>query len=168
MRTYDNQSDLKKNINNSYKKFITEFESIPENLKDLLVDGIDKTPSQMLSYQIGWLSLLLSWEREGAVVVTPIINYKWNDLGNLYQSFYNDFGNQSLKNQKRQLDELVSDICDWVSTLSDEEFTESNQRLWASNKAQWPLWKWIHINTVAPFTNFRPKIRKWKKSLGIS
>lgn len=115
MRTYDNQSDLKKNINNSYKKFITEFESIPENLKDLLVDGIDKTPSQMLSYQIGWLSLLLSWEREeskGAVVVTPSINYKWNDLGNLYQSFYNDFGNQSLKNQKRQLDELVSDICD--------------------------------------------------------
>lgn len=125
----------------------------------------------MLSYQIGWLSLLLSWEREeskGAVVVTPSINYKWNDLGNLYQSFYNDFGNQSLKNQKRQLDGLVSDICDWVSTLSDEEFTESNQRLWASKKAQWPLWKWIHINTVAPFTNFRPKIRKWKKSLGIS
>ncbi|MER2002308.1 MAG: ClbS/DfsB family four-helix bundle protein, partial [Carnobacterium inhibens] len=26
-------------------------------------------------------------------------------------------------------------------------------------------WKWIHINTVAPFTNFRTKIRKWKKAI---
>ncbi|MCB6437728.1 ClbS/DfsB family four-helix bundle protein, partial [Erysipelatoclostridium ramosum] len=25
------------------------------------------------------------------------------------------------------------------------------------------VYKWIHINTVAPFTNFRGKIRKWKR-----
>ncbi|AQP77350.1 hypothetical protein B0X25_10755 [Listeria monocytogenes] len=25
------------------------------------------------------------------------------------------------------------------------------------------MYKWIHINSVAPFTNFRTKIRKWKK-----
>lgn len=36
-------------------------------------------------------------------------------------------------------------------------------RNWSSNKAQWPIWKWIHINSVAPFKNFRTKIRRWKK-----
>lgn len=27
----------------------------------------------------------------------------------------------------------------------------------------WPIWKWVHINTVAPFKTFRRKICKWKK-----
>ncbi|KWZ73162.1 hypothetical protein HMPREF3198_01521 [Winkia neuii] len=32
----------------------------------------------------------------------------------------------------------------------------------------WPVWKWVHINTVAPFTTFRTKIRKWKKLAACS
>ncbi|MFZ3195383.1 MAG: ClbS/DfsB family four-helix bundle protein, partial [Bacillus mycoides] len=40
---------------------------------------------------------------------------------------------------------------------------QSEQRKWATTKAMWPVWKWVHINTVAPFMNFRTKIRKWKK-----
>ncbi|MGO3317954.1 MAG: ClbS/DfsB family four-helix bundle protein, partial [Leuconostoc carnosum] len=27
-----------------------------------------------------------------------------------------------------------------------------------------PVWKWVHINSVAPFGTFRTKIRKWKKA----
>ncbi|WP_369707167.1 ClbS/DfsB family four-helix bundle protein [Corynebacterium sp. HFH0082] len=25
------------------------------------------------------------------------------------------------------------------------------------------MWKWVHINTVAPLTTFRTKIRTWEK-----
>ena len=54
-------------------------------------------------------------------------------------------------------------ICTWLETLSEQELFEPNQRRWANNRAKWPIWKWVHINTVAPFTNFRTHIRKWKK-----
>ncbi|WP_072873612.1 ClbS/DfsB family four-helix bundle protein [Hoylesella oralis] len=29
----------------------------------------------------------------------------------------------------------------------------------------WEVYKFIHINTVAPFCMFRTKIRKWKKAM---
>lgn len=166
MRTYADKTELINQIKTTYTKFIFEFNDIPEEQRNQRIISVDKTPTQMLAYQIGWLTLLLSWEqqeKQGKIVVTPTSEFKWNQLGELYQQFYCEFGNQSLRVQKEQLDLLVHQVCDWIETLSSVELFENSQRNWANNKAQWPLWKWIHINTVAPFTNFRPKIRKWKK-----
>ena len=120
----------------------------------------------MLSYQLGWLNLLLSWDRNevaGIEVETLAPGYKWNNLGGLYQSFYKKYGQQSLQDQLAALDLLVKELWTWIETLSQSELFDAGVRRWATTKTQWPLWKWIHINSVAPFTNFRPKIRKWKK-----
>lgn len=166
MLQYNNQAELVEKIKFSYSRFINEFNDISEDQRNVLLVSVDRTPSQMLSYQLGWLTLLLSWEQQektGKTVITPTPDFKWNNLGGLYQQFYSDFGNQSLIAQREQLNHLVQQVCDWILTLSTDELFGLYQRNWANNKAQWPLWKWIHINTVAPFTNFRPKIRKWKK-----
>ena len=51
-----------------------------------------------------------------------------------------------------------------VASLSREELFTSGQRAWASSTpSAWPVAKWIHINTVAPFTSFRTRIRAWKR-----
>lgn len=50
--------------------------------------------------------------------------------------------------------------------MSDEALFFQHQRKWADNatkNAKWTVSQFIHVNTVAPFTNFRTKIRKWKK-----
>ncbi|KXT85648.1 hypothetical protein STRDD11_00286 [Streptococcus sp. DD11] len=94
---------------------------------------------------------------------TPAPGYKWNNLGGLYQSFYETYGGLSLAEQAEQLKAAAGQVCTWLATLSDQEFFEPEQRAWATTKARWPLWKWVHINTVAPFTNFRTQIRKWKR-----
>lgn len=47
--------------------------------------------------------------------------------------------------------------------ITEEELFIPEVRKWATTTAKWPVYKWIHINSVAPFTNFRSKIRKWKK-----
>ena len=88
---------------------------------------------------------------------TPAAGYKWNQLGALYDQFYQRYGQLSLKEQQQQLTQLVEELCQWISTLSDTELFEPGQRKWATTKAQWPLYKWIHINSVAPFTNFEQK-----------
>lgn len=34
----------------------------------------------------------------------------------------------------------------------------------ATKSAVWGVYKFIHVNTVAPFETFRTKIRKWEKA----
>ncbi|MCD0037583.1 ClbS/DfsB family four-helix bundle protein, partial [Streptococcus agalactiae] len=41
-----------------------------------------------------------------------------------------------------------------------------HMRKWAdgaTKPATWEVYKFIHVNTVAPFGTIRNKIRKWKK-----
>nr|WP_255444849.1 ClbS/DfsB family four-helix bundle protein [Bacillus sp. TE8-1] len=74
MKQYANAEELIKSIDKAYKKFIEEFKVIPENLRGKHTSEVDKTPSEILSYQLGWINLLLSWEKDeqcGLDVQTP-------------------------------------------------------------------------------------------------
>ena len=56
------------------------------------------------------------------------------------------------------------DVVGLVASLSRDELFTSGQRAWASSTpSAWPVAKWVHINTVAPFTSFRTRIRAWKR-----
>ena len=109
MRTYKDKEELKSEINKSFEKYISEFDIIPEDLKDKRVDEVDRTPAENLAYQVGWTTLVLKWEEE---LFKPHMR-KWADE--------------------------------------------------ATKTAVWEVYKFIHVNTVAPFGTFRTKIRKWKK-----
>ena len=81
MRTYENKDELKNEINKSFAKYISEFNDIPEHLKDKRIDEIDRTPAENLAYQVGWTTLVIKWEsdeRKGIPVKTPSDNFKWN------------------------------------------------------------------------------------------
>lgn len=123
----------------------------------------------MISYQLGWMSLVLSWEEQeqkGSKVITPTSDYKWNNLGNLYKEFYKKYDGYSLEELISTFKLLTNDIVKLINDYSEEEVFEQNKRNWASSTpSNWPIWKWIHINTVAPFKNFRLKIRRYKKLL---
>ena len=62
--------------------------------------------------------------------------------------------------------EQISYLCWMITSFSQEELLEPGHRQWASSTpSAWPVWKWIHVNTVAPFTSFRMKIRRWKREM---
>ena len=59
MRTYKDKDELKNEIRQSFEKYNSEFDTIPEALKDKRVPGVDRTPAENLAYQVGWtLSLI--------------------------------------------------------------------------------------------------------------
>ena len=60
MRTYENKDELKNEINKSFAKYISEFDIIPESLKDKRVEEVDRTPAENLAYQVGWTTLVLN------------------------------------------------------------------------------------------------------------
>ena len=57
-----------------------------------------------------------------------------------------------------------------IDELTDEELFKPHMRKWAdgaTKTAIWEVYKFIHVNTVAPFGTFRTKIRKWKKTVNL-
>ena len=52
MRVYENKENLKTEINKAFVKYISEFDNIPETLKDKRVDEVDRTPAENLAYQV--------------------------------------------------------------------------------------------------------------------
>ena len=169
LRTYENKDELKNEINKSFAKYISEFNDIPEHLKDKRVDEIDRTPAENLAYQVGWTTLVIKWEsdeRKGIPVKTPSDNFKWNQLGELYQWFTDTYAQLSLQELKDRLNENINSIYAMIDSLSEEELFKPHMRKWAdeaTKTAVWEVYKFIHVNTVAPFGTFRTKIRKWKK-----
>ena len=100
MRTYENKDELKNEINKSFAKYISEFDIIPESLKDKRVEEVDRTPAENLAYQVGWTTLVLKWEsdeRNGLHVKTPSDDFKWNQLGELYKWFTDTYAYLSLQ-----------------------------------------------------------------------
>lgn len=169
LRTYNNKEELKAEINKAFEKYISEFDDIPEALKDKRIEEVDRTPAESLAYQVGWTTLVLKWEtdeRNGLPVKTPSEDFKWNQLGGLYQWFTDTYAPLSLQELKARLKENIDQLDAMIDSMSEEELFQPHRRKWADDAtktAVWEVYKFIHVNTVAPFGTFRTKIRKWKK-----
>ncbi len=167
MQEYADRNALIAEIRKTADLFIKEFEDVAESDKDIRYDGVDRTPKECIAYQLGWMGLLRGWDKneaDGKDVITPAPGYKWNQLGGLHQDFYTRYRAKSLKNARALFVAAVDSLIVWLDGFSDDELFKSGGRKWASStNSNWPVWKWVHINTVAPFKSFRSKIRKWKK-----
>ena len=64
MRSYESKEELKNEIKKTFEKYISEFDNIPEELKDKRLDEVDRTPAENIAYQVGWTTLLLKWEED--------------------------------------------------------------------------------------------------------
>jgi len=113
------------------------------------------------------MGLIRGWDKDelaGKEVVTPAPGYKWNQMGELYQGFYDNHKDISLAELTQMFQKSVDSLVEWLGGFCDDELFKSGGRKWASSTpSNWAIWKWVHINTVAPFKSFRSKIRKWKK-----
>lgn len=113
MRTYKDKEELKNEINKSFEKYISEFDNIPESLKDKRIIEVDRTPAENLAYQVGWTTLVLKWEddeKQGIEVKTPSDMFKWNQLGELYQWFTDTYSYLSLAELKDRLKENITSM----------------------------------------------------------
>ena len=64
MRSYESKEELKNEIKKTFEKYISEFDNIPEELKDKRLEEVDRTPVENLAYQVGWTTLVLKWEED--------------------------------------------------------------------------------------------------------
>ena len=87
---YENKNALIHEIEKTASLFVKEFVNIDEKDKSKMIDGVGRTPSQIISYQLGWLDLIRKWDKDeadGKVVVTLASGYKWNNLAGFTKVF---------------------------------------------------------------------------------
>ena len=164
---YNNKLELIEAIKNNASLFIEEYSNINEESMKVIDEEIEYSPFQMLAFCNGWMDLVLSWENEektGKHETTLATEWKWNNLDWLYQSFYDRYNNNSLKEIINKFSQKVDNIIQLINNFSDEDLFNEGRRAWAkTNGKEFSVCRLIHLNTVANFKNFRGKIRKWKK-----
>lgn len=167
MIEYADKQQLIDAIKRSASLYIKEFDDIEESDKDWRMEERERTPYENLAYQLGWMSLIQQWEKEeqkGNTPEMPAPGIKWNKLGTLHQRFYAEYRSHSIQEMKVLFSKKVAEVCVWLDSFEDSALFQPGGRKWAqSASSNWPVWKWVHTNTVAPFTTFRSKIRKWKR-----
>ncbi len=105
MKIYKSKDELKKEIEKSYKKYIDEFDDIPNKLKNKKNLEVDRTSAENLAYQ----------EK------TPCDKFKWNQLGDLYQWFTNEYTNLSLLKLKEILSKNIGNIYHMIDNMTEDE-----------------------------------------------
>lgn len=152
-------------IQTNYEKLGRELATIPETLSTIQnmeghAQGTRMSINNLLSYLIGWGTLVLKWHQEldkGRIPDFPETGFKWNELGNLARKFYDDFAAYDFTTLTAKLDEIVSRITTLVTQTSDEMLYE---QAWYK---KYTMGRMIQLNTAAPYRNALLRVRKWKK-----
>ena len=158
------KSELLVNLHQAYTRLDSEFDVVSKELENLReIDG-SLSCCDVLSYQIGWANLLIGWEQQeldGKTPAMPAEGFKWNQLGELALSFYSQSSTKSLSELRLDFNETYMNLVSWIESLSEEELFKPHQRKWTGDK--WAIVKWIQVNTIAPYSSARTKVRRWKK-----
>ena len=151
---------MSKKIQGSYNKLITEVLDLPTQVysdKKINDQGKIVSVSDIIAYQIGWGCLLLGWYAAGLEEKTPQMPgegfTKW-DYNGLAQHFYRKYECATPHEQQQLFQSVVAQI---ISIVEHEDKTGNLNKLgiwnWCTLKSgkEWPLSKWVQVNTVAPY-----------------
>lgn len=153
-------SDLNAALSQSIKK---EYNALIETI--LSAPQITKTIHDLIAYQIGWGTLLLSWYQAGLKkkkIQMPGAGFSVWDYNGLAEHFYKEYAGQ-LDAQLKQFHTIVTAI---IAVTEKEYLTRNLSKHgiwdWCTLKSgkQWPLEKWIQVNTVAPYKRARIEVKK--------
>jgi len=125
--------------------------------------------ADLLAYQIGWGKLLISWYQAGVAgqsIVMPGDGFTTWDYEGLARHFYKNY---SYENAAAALKEFT-DVVGQISVFVEHEHVTGNLYdvgvwEWCTLRSgkQWPLEKWVRVNTIAPYKRATAMIRKAMK-----
>lgn len=163
------KAPLSNEIVKKYEKLINLVQQVPaQNFFDKNFNGSGGNVSvaDILAYQIGWGYLLISWYEHGLkneVLIMPGEGFSTWDYTALAQHFYKKYSQLTSEQLEQKFLEVVTKIID----ITELEFSSGNlDKLgvwpWCRLKSgkEWPLSKWIRVNTVAPYKRARLIIKQ--------
>lgn len=167
--TTEFQSPLSKLIKKEYNALVTVVSALDLDSRNTKsIDNMHEkiSASDLIAYQIGWGTLLITWYESGLKNETPQMPgqgfTKWDYTG-IARHFYKKYLFDGASEQSQVFHDVVTKIL----CFTEHEYKTENLDIigvwhWctlASGK-QWPLSKWIKINTAAPYKRATGLIKK--------
>ena len=165
MAVPQNKNELLNAIETNFNKLIQQLDKVPvEQTQQPTLDGHVKG-SQMsicnlLAYLIGWNELVLKWlsmDASGKTIDFPETGYKWNQLGQLAQKFYQDYSDLNYALLIKRLSLSKTRMVELNKTKTNAELYEKS---WYN---QWTMGRMIQLNTASPYLNAKNRVSKWLK-----
>lgn len=142
---------------NAMRKQICGISFSLRSVKNIHGTGGLVSVNDLIAYQIGWCKRLISWYEAGIKGEVPVMPgdgfsaWKYTEIA---QSFYRKYHYDGFDEQDKVFNQCVVRIIE----IAELEYTKGmldKTGVWpwmtlASGK-QWPLSKWMQVNTVAPF-----------------
>lgn len=153
-------------INSIFPKLVDDYRIVPESLSRKCeiegnVKGTQISICDTVAYLVGWGKLVLKWhslKSQGLPVDFPDTGYKWNQLGLLAVSFYDQYSDWKYEDLLKELDLTINELIYLVSSLDNEKLYETT---WYE---KWTLGRMIQFNTSSPMKNMRTKVRRFNKN----
>ena len=166
------EAPLNIEIQAEYQKLITLLAQVPNKLKNkksIEWAGDKASVSGVIAYLIGWGELLITWYENGVAGKAQVLPGEgfdtWDYIG-LAKHFYQKYSHKNPQEQEKHFFAVVSRITEIV----DHEYTTGNLtklEVWPwcrlSSGKQWPLEKWVRVNSVAPYKRASMQLRKLLK-----
>lgn len=160
-------------LEKSYNALVELLAKVPAHNRTIAkIEGTGGMVSiaDIVAYQIGWGTLLIGWYNagiNGKTLDMPGDGFSTWDYTGLARHFYTKYRYDSAQEQDQRLHVIVQHI---LNIIEHEYQTGNLDKIgvwtWctlASGK-QWPLSKWITVNTVSPYKRAATLIRKFLKT----
>ena len=164
---------LSKSIEQEAAKLLHCIDQLPHSefrIKNYEGTGGAVSIADILAYQIGWTTLVIQWYENGIAHQTfsmPGEGFATWDYTNIALHFYKKYENYSYNDLIKTFSILVTAII----SIVEKEYVSGNLDaigVWSwctlQSGKQWPLSKWIQVNTVAPYKRAQLIIKKGIKS----
>lgn len=166
-------SNITKEIQINFNNLINSCEPVPtQNWHKNCFEGPGggRSCSDIIAYQIGWGRLLIYWYEcgmNGEDFVMPGDGFSSWDYNGIAEHFFSKYGAPK-EEQLKVFREVVGRI---IKIVDEEALTGNLDKYgvwkWCTLKSgkQWPLSKWVRVNTVAPYKKAASLIRRVGRGL---
>lgn len=120
----------------------------------------DWSIKDLLAVRGWWTEKVIDWieaGKRGEIPVTPAEGYRWKETPSLNAEIVKKSQRASYRSIRSRLDRSFARVVPTIDSLSDRELLVIGIFAWAGN---YPISRWISINTARQYTTARTLIRK--------
>lgn len=153
------RSELVKYVGSSFEKLQLELDAAGPGMGSMhCVD--EWTVKDLLVVRAWWTESVIDWVeagKRGECPITPAEGYRWKETPRLNADLVKKCRRDSYRSIRCRLERGYERVLPAIDSLNDDELLEVGVFAWAGN---YPISRWISINTARQYTTARAFIRR--------
>jgi hypothetical protein len=164
------KAKLSKDIQKEYNILVDMVSRVPleqREVKEMILSSQSVSVADLVAYQIGWGKLVIGWYEASVKPEMPGDGFTNWDYSGLAQHFFEKYQYSSPQEQYAEFQHVVERIIEIVEFESETgNLDKEGVWLWCRLQSgkEWPLSKWIRVNTASPYNRASKLIRGFLKS----